>query len=274
MNRYFDRTRFARLWIAHWTESWRGYCWFVGIAVIVNVIFLALFFTMDQQRHVFYQFRFEAQMGLYTTGLFWTTLIFSGRHFKNLVGPGPALIALMRPASIFEKWLLTFLFVGILFPLVYTLLYSILNFPAVYVAKLLYVAQPCNHCEQPTPDFTFFIPFLTKGIRISDAAEVHTFFRLQVFILLILWSIQALVVGGTVFFKRAPILLTGLTLFLLTIVLLLFGSFPQLGVFWSPINDAVPHSTIEYVLSLTLWIVLPCLSWIAVFFHLKEREVS
>jgi hypothetical protein len=276
MSNFIDAARFARLLRAHWAESWRGYVWFAVVAAIADLIFLFILFGSSSRNSTFYSLQFQEQIGWYATGLFATGIVFAGRHFMQLANPGAALIALMRPASHFEKCLLAFVCVGILFPLAYTVGYSLLNYPAVQLAKHLYVAPDvCKGCQPTIPDFNFYVPFLTTGVKQAAADGSRIFFRMQLFSVLVLWTLQALVLGGTVFFKRSAILKTLLLLFFLAVALLWAQSMPQLGAFWSGIDEElVPYSAFESGLSLAQWVVLPLLLWAALFFHIKEREVA
>ena len=274
MNRFFDIARFGRLLRAHWAESWREYAWFAGVAAMLDLIFIVIFLNATP-RGSYSAFQFNGQAASYLCGLFIFGIIFAGRHFRQLANPGSALITLMRPVSLFEKWLLAFLFVSIFFPLAYTLGYSILNFPVVQLAKALYVPDECKSCSLSLPDFTFYVPFVTTGISKAGADNAQAFFKIQAFWLLLLWTMQALVLGGTVFFKRSPVLRTVLTLFLLSVLLMSLDAMPKMDPFWLQANDgAASHNAIESWLSLAQWVGLPLLLWVATFFHLKEREMS
>jgi len=183
----------------------------------------------------------------------------------------------MRPASIFEKFLLAFVIVSVLFPVMYTLFYSLLSYPSVLAAKAMYVApKVCKTCPVPiAPDFGFYFPFFTSSANPQVPGIDDSFLARQIYDVLVLWSIQAIIVSGTVFFKRSALLWTALLSFILMIVISASGVTPMLGVFGpSPLYDNVPHQDIEKWFSIVLWIGLPVLTWGAVFFHLKEREVA
>jgi len=275
MSHHFNAARFGRLWRAHWAESWRTYAWFVGVTAMVDVVFIGIFLSTES-RSALRAFQFDGQIGWFACGLFGSGIIFAGQYFRQLASPGAALTALMRPASVFEKWLLALVYVSLLFPLAYTLGYSLLNYPVVQLAKAMHLsATLCATCTSSDADFSFYIPLITTDAHAHIADAEPFFFRAQLFFLLLLWSAQALVAGGTVFFKRSPILRSVLFYFLLGVVLIWVGPEPKTGVFWSPItDDVVPHSTLEYGFSLGQWAGPPLLLWVAVFFHLKEREVS
>lgn len=271
----FSALRFARLWRAHWSENWRYYAWFFGVTAMIDLLFVAIFLgTKTDSRHQIFQF--DGQVAWYFSGLFVSGIIFSGRHFRELANPGSALVVLMRPASVLEKWLLAFVCISVLFPLAYTLGYCLLNYPVVQMAKALYaIPEACMRCDKYDPDFSFYVPLLTSGVDAFAAKPVRSLLRQDMYFLLLLWSVQALVLGSTVFYKRSPILRTALQCFVLVVVLGWLGTAPHLGAFnaWSP-GDREALDWGEYALSLMLWIGLPVLLWIAAYFHLKEREVS
>lgn len=275
MNDIFDPARFGRLCRAHWAENWFEYAWFAGVTAMLDLIFVMIFFS-NGARNSFQSFQFESQIVWYSSGLFVTALILAGRHFRTLTDPGPALITLMRPASNLEKCLLAFMATGVLYPLAYTLLWSLLNFPLVELARHWYIAPPvCNECDYKLADFRFYIPFFSAQMPQPALPDGHLFLRHQFFMVLLLWSLQGVIVGGTLFYRRSPILRTGVSLFLLSILLVWMGVGLNAGGFWSAADrEAAPYSALESALSLALWAGLPLLLWLTAFFHLKHREVS
>ncbi|MFZ3001555.1 MAG: hypothetical protein WA071_14600 [Undibacterium umbellatum] len=271
MNNFFSPTRFGRLLRAHWAEKWREYAWFVAVLVMLDLIFMAIFFSSD--RHTLLrQFQFVGQMQWYLTGLFFSGIIFAGRYFKYLLNPGASLVALMRPASVFEKWLMAFLVISVFYPLAYTLLYMLLNYPAVQVAKAM--AFQVGSCESCNYDFRVYFPLLTKQLAEVSSKDARMFMTGQVFFFVILSTAQAFIASGTAYFKRSPVLRTLLVLFLLFIISIWTETLPQLGIFALNFDEVQTYSTSEYGLSLALWLGLPALLWAALYFHIKEREVA
>ncbi|MFZ6643548.1 hypothetical protein ACO0LL_27750 [Undibacterium sp. TC4M20W] len=269
MTDFFDIQRFGRLLRAHWAESWREYAWFAGVLAILDLVIMVVMVALDVE-HRNDQFTYNAQSFWYFTGLWCSAPIFTWRYFKYLQNPGACLIGLMRPASVFEKWLMAFLVIGLLYPLAYSLLYVILHYPAVQLAKAVVANMPvCEHCDR---DFRFFFPFLTSG---STTGDDHSFLFHTYSFLLLSFS-QALVAGGAVYFRRSPVLRTALVTFFLGTLTLLTGIVPQAGIFmrnWR-YTEAYVHRPVEYVLSFGLWLGVPVLLWGALYFHIREREVA
>lgn len=271
MNNFFDPIRFAHLLRAHWAEKWREYAWFAAALAMLDLIFMAIFFSTD--RHTLLrQFQYAGQAQWYLSGLFFSGIIFAGRYFKYLLDPGASLIALMRPASVFEKWLMAFLVISVFYPLAYTLLYMLLNYPAVQVAKTM--AFQLGNCESCSDDFRLYFPLLTTELVEGNGRNARMFMTGQVFFFVMLSTAQAFISGGTAYFKRSPVLRTLLVLFLLFIMSIWTETAPQLGIFTLTHDEILDFSTWEYGLSLALWLGLPALLWAALYFHIKEREVA
>ncbi|MES2041044.1 MAG: hypothetical protein V4495_24770 [Pseudomonadota bacterium] len=272
MTDFFDINRFGRLLRAHWAESWREYAWFAGALVMLDLIAIVISFSTTSGSMI-WQFQFQGQVIWYMTGLALSGMIFAGRYFKYLLNPGASLIALMRPASVFEKWLMAFLIISIFYPLAYSLLYILFNYPAVQLAKMM--SGSLSGCETCARDFRLYIPFLTTELAEKSINDAEFFLKSQLFFFMLLSGAQALIAGGTAFFKRSPVLRTVLFSFLLFVLSIWIGSAPQLGIFTRYYGEGVmQYSTMEYGLSLGLWLGVPLLLWIVLFFHIKEREVA
>lgn len=273
MNNTFDPGRFGRLWRAHWAESWREYLWFALMGAIINLIFLVLLFA-SEAKGTMSSFELNGQRVWYVFGLFISAFIFAGRHFRRLAEPGVALITLMRPASHLEKWLLAFLLVAICYPLAYTVVYCAMNYPVVELARQHFFSNKgCLECDHANVDFRIFVPFFSVSDSALSGQWLHI--KQQVFSMLLLWSGQGLLLGGTLFFRRSPILRTLLALFVLGVGLVALGPTPTMGGFWSATGkEVVPFSALEMAVSLVLWAGLPLLLWLSALFHLKNRELA
>jgi len=272
MSNFFNPTRFGRLLRAHWAEKRREYVWFVAVLVMLDLVAMVFTFAKDYSSS-FDVFQFRGQATWYMMGLFFSGLIFAGRYFQPLLNPGTSLITLMRPASVFEKWLMAFLVIGIFYPLTFTLLYTLLNYPAVQLAKSMVPALPA--CENCSHDFRFYFPLLTTDLPAPGRHNAENSFKAQVLFFLLLSTAQALIAGGIAFFKRSPVLRTVLGTFLLFCISMGMGWIPQMGIFeMDYAEEVIPYSTLEYIVSIGLWAGLPLLLWIVLFFHIKEREVA
>ncbi|PXX34925.1 hypothetical protein [Undibacterium pigrum] len=270
MNNFFNPTRFSRLLDAHWAEKRREYVWFFAVLAMLDLIFMVIFLGTGHHA-LLRQFQLSGQVFWYMLGLLFSGLIFAGRYFKYQLNPGASLIALMRPASVFEKWLMAFLVISIFYPLAYTLLYMLLNYPAVMLAKAVVKMSSCETCLY---DFRLYFPFLTTDLVVDGTGNARPILNEQMLFFMTLSAAQAFIAAGTAYFKRSPVLRTLLVLFLLFVLSIWTETSPQLGIFASVSDEAVHYSMMEYLLSLGLWLGVPVLLWAALYFFIKEREIA
>ncbi len=279
MTDFFDRHRFGRLLRAHLAEHCRDYFWFVVVASLIEIVYMGIALRGELQGgRLFAEFQFTGQAARYGVGLVITSFIFCGRYFRELQQPGSALTLLMRPASVFEKFLLTFLMAGLAFPVVFAVVYAVLNYPFVQLANALYVTpKVCPGCVMPVPpDFSLYLPFrMPFHIAASQQHPIHTV-GAELLPYLLLWIMQGIVLGATVFFRRAGLLWMFLIGFVVMLGLSAFGIQPHLEVFIQAPNfdDGIGFSTVQKWLSLLVWGGILVLAWLALYFHIKEREVA
>jgi hypothetical protein len=270
----FELRRFTHLARAHWAESWRKYAWFLAAGVLLHVVISIMCFARERG---FTSFDTQGQTGLYFTGLFVLTPIFAGRYFLPMTNRASALLALMRPASVFEKWLLAALTVGVLYPLAYTLAFYLVNVPDQWLASdqakhhaLKFGLDFANHHVRNAydafkPDYSLMTPWaMFDNLRAAAG------------ILLLLCSLQGIAVFGSLYFRTVPFIKTVLCCLLLLLVSVLlatvFSSRPDLVLgYWGHHQRL---SSLQEILYPALWLVFPGLFWLASFQALKEREIA
>ncbi|HTA64052.1 MAG TPA: hypothetical protein VK753_00985 [Xanthomonadaceae bacterium] len=270
----FELRRFTRLARAHWAESWRRYAWFLAAGVLLHGVISIVCFAEEDG---FTAFDTHGQTGFYFTGLFVLTPIFASRYFLPMSNRASALLALMRPASTFEKWLLAALTVAVLYPLAYTLAFYLIDVPDQWLAsaqarhQALHLAQeiarhPLRNGVDPfKPDYSLVAPWAMFGN-----------WREAVGILLLLCSLQGIALFGSLYFRTVPLIKTVLSCLLLLLVCVLlssaFHSRPDLVLgYWDRQRTL---SSLQEILYPTLWLVFPGLFWLAGFLALKEREIA
>jgi hypothetical protein len=271
----FELRRFARLARAHWAESWRRYAWFLAAGMLLHGVISIIFFAGGNG---YTAFDTKGQTGFYFTGLFVLASIFAGRYFLTMSTRASALLALMRPASVFEKWLLAALTVAVLYPLAYTLAFYLVDAPDQWLAygqaKHQALQQALDLARHPDgirrvavdlDEYRLVFPWTgMKGWR--DAAGL----------LLILYSLQGMAVFGSLYFRTVPFIKTGLScvfLFLACVLLsTAFRSRPDVVLgYWDHQRSL---STLQEIFYPALWLAFPGLFWLASFLALKEREIS
>lgn len=277
MNQVFDAARFLRLLRAHWAESWRSYAWFFVVCAILNGVVLVMGLQLaDKHRYV--EFQQSTQTSWYAFGLVATGIVFATRFFDNFNEAGSTLIVLMKPASTFEKWCLALLYVGMLFPLAYTMVYLCMNYPAVAYAKMQYV-PPTDHIST-IPVFQIYLPFTSMHAESWPPDFPEPFYREELLFVFNFLAGVALCMSGRIYFKRAAVLKTWLLAFGLLVfglcISALNGADPFIaGQYWTIYSEQRPTTTmLDLTVAYGILFGVPMLLWIGLYFHIKEREVS
>ena len=269
----FETRRFLRLAAVHWAEHGRAILWFLGIGIAVHLCVWLLFTQGGSARELYSQ---DTQLFVYVVGYMLTGLLFAGRHFAALSDRGAGLSLLMRPASSFEKFLLAFLMVALFYPLAYTLAFQVCNVPAALLGEaardtLLAARDGGTDDVQggayiANQDYGPYLPL--AGGRVAAAWEANLWLGVI--------AMQALVVVGTLHFRRLAWLKTLVALFvLLVLVVPLLSMMTGASIdrlFLDTPQPEAPGWMRAWIV--TLWSGMPALFWASAFFFLRERELS
>ena len=268
----FDLRRFLRLAAVHRAEHGRAILWFLGIGIAVHFCVWLLFTQGGGARE---HYANEMQSVVFVAGYLLTAPLFAGRHFAALSDRGSALTLLMRPASTFEKFLLAFLVVAVFYPLAYTLAFQVVNLPGAALGETARDALVAVESAKPdggtakylgTRDYSPYLPF--AGGRMTFAWELN--------LLLATSALQALVVVGSLYFRRLAWLKTLVALFALVVLVvpllsvLFGGSIDRLFL------DGIARASEPWLRTWlhAMWVAMPALFWASAFFFLRERELS
>lgn len=267
-----DPGRFRRLAAAHWAEQRKPYAWFFGIGIIVHFVLMLIVLSGE------FGYRLldpDGQSLFYYTGLFLSAPIFAGRYFQAMARRESALIALMRPASIFEKWLLAFLVVALAYPLAYTLAFYVCDLPAWLLAKWQWQAALAQAQASGAVD-AYATRYTPERFVLYFAFSGETPWRSLLAIGLMLTTLQAFAVLGSLYFRAMPFIKTlvaGFFILLLSILLaVLFDS--RADVLFGYWTNERSLSPVQQVLLPLVWFAVPGLLWLACYFALQEREVA
>jgi hypothetical protein len=270
-----DPTRFARLARAHFAEQWRGYGWFLAAGVLIEIVVSILYAVSDDG---FVPFKTDTQQSFYLIGLFLFGTIFAGRYFLTMATRAPALLALMRPASVFEKWLLAFLVVVVAYPLAYTLGFYLVDLPDALIAAV----QGKQHAAQLLAAWQQH----PVGHRPAafDPGEYALMLPWQLFktwrdalsILLWLLSVYGIAMFGSLYFRTVPFIKTLLSALLFVLLIALcsewLGGNPDLVLnYWAQARYLRPAQEVGFAL---LWFAFPAALWLACYRALREREIA
>lgn len=260
----FDLARFRRLLNAQWAEQWRLHAWFVGVAMMVHFV-VTLMVLSDKRGH----YTTDAQMNLFVGGLMVTAPLFAARYFHVLARPESALLFLMRPASAFEKWLLAFLMVLVVYPFVYALAFQVCHLPAwafdaVRVQEMI-AEKIAEGLPPPSAEdmrrFALWMPWEFPEWEALPA------------LLLLLSNFLALAILGSLWFRRMPVVKTVLAAFGLLLASMVLGALYPQGAPWLTDVDAT-SPTWQQVHFGAFWLGIPLLLWLACYFAVRERELA
>lgn len=252
----FDLQRFLRLARVQWAERGREYLWFFGVGIVVHgLVWLLITGAGKSLGH----YSRDVQQFVFVSGYLICGVLFAGLHFSALGKRGSALTALMRPASTFEKFLLTVLIVGIAFPIVFSICFQICNVPGALLAEADQLSRSPAYPRATGP----FIPFIN-----DEGIEGALFLGLT--------TLQALVIAGVLYFRRFAWLKTGVAVFVvLFIVIPLLMMLAESNI--EILIPGVARSPDEGLFRLwrwVLWIGVPGLLWLSSYFLLRERELQ
>jgi hypothetical protein len=258
----FNLQRFLKLAKAQWAEHRKSYLWFFLIGVIVHFCTMMIGWVGNAS---FSFMRTETQMLIYMTGFFITAPLFAGRYLEKISSRDSALTVLMRPASVQEKFLLAFLMITVFYPIAYTAAFQICNLPSSWIALANSIADIDNtKYYSDAANYATYLPFIRSKI---PAGELAMF--------IMVWTLQAYMLAGTLFFKRFAMLksfVLGFVLFLgLVFFTIIFNGNPErLFHLWDS-EKFIPSGFFAWLV--VLWVGIPLLTWASAFFFLKQREL-
>jgi hypothetical protein len=271
----FSPERFGRLARAHLAEHARGYAWYCAGVLLLLIVVAIL---MGSSERGFASYDVDSQEGIFYSGLYVFSIVFAGRYFQSMGQRAPALLALMRPASGFEKWLLAMLVVVVLFPLAYGLLFYVVDLPvhalayasareeaaraAIEFARHRNGAEPSAFAPE---DYRLFLPWREiKGW--AGFAQVG----------LLLSFAQGFAMFGSLFFRTVPFIKTLLSALVFLLLVALFASLangnPDLVLgYWTSKRLMADW---QYWAWGALWFAVPAMLWLSCYLSLREREIT
>ncbi|MFI8618178.1 hypothetical protein ACIGHN_22005 [Acidovorax sp. NPDC077693] len=263
----FSWHRFTLLARAHWAEHMRQY---LGHLLVTGILYCVLLvFSLSVSRgEVFVT---GGQSAFYFWGLYLTGFVFAGRYFDGMARRESALLVLMRPASVLEKWLLCVGVVVVGYPVAYTLLFLAISWPAQGVALAMRAAwaDPANLDPQ---NYALFVPLLRQPLR-----EALLSIPQQWGLFIAAWALQGAAVTGSLYFRKVAMLKTlvlGVVLFIATVMVSVLSR-PRDEVLFAWWRDGAATLGAEtHALNAALWLALPMLLWWQTYQHLREKELT
>lgn len=276
MNQTFDFRRFSLLVGKHWADNRKKYM--LSIVAFMSLILIWYVFIMltdpldplaEGLQHVTYYF------SLFLVGPF-----YASQFFKDLSSRSKGINYLMVPASTLEKTLCSIFYVVILFVVVFTVAFYLVNIITVGLANLIH------------PDYS---GVARNGI--VHKAHISNIFRIpgnprnmaQYFFLLF-FAVQSVAFLGSIYFPKYSYIKTAISITIVCLVIALVGfyftsffmprgGFNELSTYRVFSEDGNETRVIQLpawigkVLKFLFFYAFPPIFWVTTYFRLKEKEV-
>ena len=257
MNNTFNIQRFSRLLNKQIMDNYASYL--MSLAVLAGILFITMGIGLLLNHG---DFDGSAQIGFYATFLILAGTIFTSMVFADLGDKKKAIPALTLPVSHFEKFLVGWFISVVIFLLVFTLSFAVVNLIIINLSNGYFDR---HNSFFSLADYNKHLDMLFVGFGFLQAV---TFF-------------------GAVFFEKLHFIKSIFALFVILFMIwlgdqplaqLIFGqgelrAIPYVGVALPMANNytmiGTDNSTLLYYTLIAVTLVL----WTAAFFRLKEKQV-
>jgi hypothetical protein len=259
MNNNFSLNRFTLLFNKQALEQYRAYL--MSIAVLAGILTLLMGF-------VFYisgnKIPLRAQGPIFLNFLILSGTIFTSMIFADLGDKKKAIPLLILPVSHFEKYLVGWLYSFLIFLVVFTSVFYIIDFSYIGLGNL----------KNPVKGeiLNIFSPEENIWIVFPVYAVLHSIFFL-----------------GAILFEKLHFIKTAFCFFIVLIVLTLLN-YPLVKLMFNvDVESAIPFASLGVNLSRQFWqiqptptgsmivmvtiLVMAVILWVSAYFKLKEKEV-
>jgi hypothetical protein len=273
MNQFFNFNRFSLLVAKHWADNKKRYL----LSVIAFIGLLIAWFVFT----ILVDSRFPMGTGIQMVTFFFSLFVvgsfYANQYFRDLGSRAKGINFLLVPASAFEKILCSLLFTVILFFIVFTTAFYLVDIIMVSIAKNFQ---------------TIDVPDKDKGIvNVFESARLPLDGKSTLNILLVFFSIQSVFLLGSVYFEKYSFIKTiicGFVVFFIVFffVYFLYDMMPEGGYvnhFLTSYHVNNKGKGDDYLVRIPVWIgqilyymlmygVAPFF-WIVTYFRLKEKQV-
>ena len=273
MNQFFSFKRFALLVLKHWADNKKRYS--LSVLAIVGLLIIWFVFSIltDFDRVPMGR---EIQTITYFFSLFGVGCFFASQYFNDLGSRPKGINFLLVPASSFEKLLCSLLYTVVLFFVVFTAVYYLVELLMVGIAKTL--PLPAGEGSKPTV------------VNVFDIINPQFNQDTTVNFLLFFFTIQSAFLLGSVYFEKFSFIKTVICGFVAGFVLFCLmyffneqlppGSYEKgfltaYRVHVDGVNDRLVEipAWIGQVLRFLVTYGLAPFLWVVTYFRLKEKQV-
>jgi hypothetical protein len=276
MSPTFDFGRWVLLVRQHWIENRKRYL--LSVAAGAGILFMWYFFLMLASNRD--PMEDNSQRATYFFLLFTGGCFYASQFFRELGSRSKAINYLLLPASSLEKQFVSLLYVVVLYFVVYTAIFYLVDIIMVTIANTFHHA--------------YTEPGANGVIHKASVVNVFGWFGIKnaiPFFLAAYFAIQSAFLLGSVYFEKYSFVKTIISLFCLLIVIwLVYGflmeSFLPEGSYMRDIGSyrvlnkegkgdylvELPTGVRKTIVALVQW-GFPLFFWVVTYFRLKEKEV-
>ncbi|MDO5625220.1 MAG: hypothetical protein Q4G71_11080 [Pseudomonadota bacterium] len=266
--KHFEPRRWLRLARAQGAEQARALGFFLLGVGVVHALLAGAAIAASEGRAL----DVSAQSVVFTAGLLFSGYLYAHRVLAPLHQRETALVYLMRPASVLEKWLLLAVTLLVVYPLAYTLVFAVVYAPAGALAYRVALADALS--RQPAgslphwSEYVLYLPWLSRALTPEARVDGLWF--------IVYAAMQGYLATTLAYFgQRAAFktLVLGLALFFITLLVLVLtlGDGPQVLLAW--LDDDAHLTAAQTALTLVFWLGVPALLWLAALAALRERDL-
>ena len=269
---FFSPRRFARLARQYAREHGRGW----AVAALALGVLLALLAVMVLSIGSYGQgMQSGSQAGFYYTGLLLSGYLAAHRLHGVWRSREAALVYLMRPAAVFEKWLLAALLALLVWPLIYSVVYGVAAQVGYGLAVGAYeemLRHGGNWSRPPdASDYALFVPL--RQLKNAPGLVAQGMLALASAALMG-YAAATLTWFGRHAALRALLLLIALGLITLALLAGLGNSSSWGRVLFDAWLRPRPLPLWASLLAAAFWLGVPALLWLASWRALREKELA
>jgi len=260
MNNILDSGRFLQLFNKHTRENFRFYLMSLLVLTGLLVIFFS-YIAYETEGRLSYDR--ELQFRIYLIFFLLSGAIFSSTVFSHFGNKRSRTMSLILPSSNFEKFLVGWIYVFVLFPILYTLVFYLLDFAMAFCVPRkgrdsfkiwnVFVADEQHY-------MVFLLFYLLTSVGFWGA---------------IMFKNLHFIKTAASFFAAGSLLVMANTAFIKCLIIKPLGASMPFGGLSFFLKDnyynLIIDSSLTYVIG-TISVIVPVL-WLSAYFKLKEKEV-
>ena len=260
MSNTFNSTRFIQLFKKHTRENFSFYLMSLLVLTGILIVFFSyLAYETDGQL----AYNKSLQYRIYLIFILLSGSIFSSTVFSHLGNSRSRTMSLILPSSSFEKFLVGWLYIFVIFPILYTLIFYILDFAIVFST-------------------------LPKGNHSLKIWNVFSMEREEYIVFVLFYLLTSAGFWGAIVFRNLHFIKTAALFFASGILLVMLNTVFIKFMITKPLGASIPFGGLSFYLKEnyyninidsdltysigTIALIVPII-WLSAYFKLKEKEV-